>query len=310
MQLTASVLSVNGTFPEANGNIATSLTEVITGTSASLSLSSSGDVTASINNGSVWIISNDSDPALDGLSYIWSSGSGEWYQLNSFDYATADARYLKLLPQAPLQGDLDLGGNNLQNVADPLLQSDAASIGWMAQFGSASYVNLTSSTITINYNGSEIQLTGSEGGGATVVVTGSISGSYNSGSLWYNTDTKNLYVQTADPSGSDWVISTVLDLQDVVSVTGSTSASIDIWDGVNVNTTGSYTFTHGIQVVATAPAAHAQGRSAKAYGVASHAEGNGTTAIGDDSHAEGNGTTAVGQFSHAEGQSTKAIGAQ
>lgn len=117
LEITSSVRSVNGIFP-TNGNIPTTLTSVITGTSASLILSSSGTITSSITNGTVWIISNNTpDPTKNGNAYIFASGSlGQWYQLSGYDTATYDSRYLKLTPQAALGGALDLGGYNINNV--------------------------------------------------------------------------------------------------------------------------------------------------------------------------------------------------
>ncbi len=108
LRISSSLLSVNGTYPDASGNVSTALTEVITGTSASLLLSSSGDVTSSITEGSVWVVSGDTDPSQNGKSWIYSfDGSiGTWYPLSSLDIPAADARYLMLNPQAPLSGPL------------------------------------------------------------------------------------------------------------------------------------------------------------------------------------------------------------
>jgi hypothetical protein len=115
--ITASVRSINGIFP-TNGNISTTLTAVVTGTSASLIQSSSGNITSSITNGTVWIIANNTpDTTKNGNSYIFASGSvGQWYQLSGYDTTAYDARYLKLTPQSPLVGPLDLGTNDITNV--------------------------------------------------------------------------------------------------------------------------------------------------------------------------------------------------
>jgi hypothetical protein len=110
-KISASVLTVNGSSPDANGNIATALTEAITGPSASLVLSSSGDVTSSLTEGTVWVISGEITPneALNGVSYIYDvqNGVGEWLKLSSLDQVTADNRYLMLTPQSPLAGPLE-----------------------------------------------------------------------------------------------------------------------------------------------------------------------------------------------------------
>jgi len=121
LEITASVQTVNGVYP-VDGNITTTLSATITGTSASLVQSSSGAVTGSIQNGLVWIISNDPDPTKNGDTYIFNSGSvGQWYPISSLDTAAADARYLKLDgDNSPMTGDVDMGGNNLIDVGDIL----------------------------------------------------------------------------------------------------------------------------------------------------------------------------------------------
>jgi hypothetical protein len=95
-KISASVLTVNGSSPDANGNISTALTEAITGPSASLVLSSSGAVTSSLTEGTVWVISGETTPneALNGVSYIYDvqNGVGEWLKLSSLDQVTADKR--------------------------------------------------------------------------------------------------------------------------------------------------------------------------------------------------------------------------
>jgi hypothetical protein len=126
----------------------------------------------------------------------------------------------------------------------------------------ASYVDITGSGVLVNYNGSQIQLTG---------------------------------------SSSD-------NLQDVTTRGNQTSQSINIWNGIAVNITGSRTFTHGVSLLATGDFSHAQGNRTTSSGFFSHAQGRETEAVGISSHAEGRQTTAVGDFSHTEGQITRADG--
>lgn len=139
--ITASVRSVNGNFPDANGNILTSLTSTIIGTSASLVASSSGAITSSLSDGLVWIIAGDPTPANNGDTYIFSSGSvsGSWYPISTLDTAAGDARYLKLTPQSPLSGSLNMGGFNITNAGT--LQGTAS---WASQALTAS--NLLNNT--------------------------------------------------------------------------------------------------------------------------------------------------------------------
>jgi hypothetical protein len=121
--ISSSILTVNGVGP-TNGNIATSLTAVTTGTSQSLFQSSSGTITGSLTNGLVWIVANDPTPANNGDAYIFAaSGStpgvstGSWYPLSPLDTAAADARYLKLnADNDPMTGELNMGNNSIVNI--------------------------------------------------------------------------------------------------------------------------------------------------------------------------------------------------
>jgi hypothetical protein len=97
LAISSSLRTVNGNGPDNNGNATVSLTAVITGTSASLALSSSGAITGSITEGTVWIISGDPTPANNGDVYIFDSGSvGQWYQIAPLDQTAADARYARI----------------------------------------------------------------------------------------------------------------------------------------------------------------------------------------------------------------------
>ncbi len=133
LEITASVRSVNGIFP-INGNIEVALSATITGTSASLEASASGDVTASLADGLVWIISNDPTPANNGDVYIYTSGSvGAWYPVTPLDTAASDARYVKLDGgNTPMTGDLDMGAfnvNNISTVAAVSVDTDTITLG-------------------------------------------------------------------------------------------------------------------------------------------------------------------------------------
>lgn len=118
LAITASVRTINSISPDSNGNIAVSFGgTVLTGTSASLILSSSGAITGSIINGTTWVISGDPDPDKNGYSYIFQSGPpGQWLSTTPSATSTYDTRYLKLTPQSALVGNLDLGGFNINNV--------------------------------------------------------------------------------------------------------------------------------------------------------------------------------------------------
>jgi hypothetical protein len=97
LAITASLRTVNGNSPDGNGNVAVSLAAVLTGTSASLVASSSGTVTGSITEGTVWIISGDPDATKNGDAYIFDSGSvGQWLAIAPLDQTSADARYARI----------------------------------------------------------------------------------------------------------------------------------------------------------------------------------------------------------------------
>lgn len=166
LELTASVRSVNGVFP-SNGNIETALTATVTGTSASFDTSGSGDITGSLPDGLVWIISNDPTPSWNGDVYIYSSGSvGAWYPVAPLDTAAGDARYLKLDgANSPLQGNLDFGGYDITNsstISATTLNGDLTSTYVAGPLGyntiltasyatTASYVLQAKSALTASY---------------------------------------------------------------------------------------------------------------------------------------------------------------
>jgi len=110
---TGYVTSVNGVYP-INGNVATTLTAVITGDSASLVVSSSGDPTGSIGEGTVWVISNDPDPNNNGDSYIFAAGPpGVWYPIAPLDQAAGDARYILKNGDDTHTGSLYISGSGI-----------------------------------------------------------------------------------------------------------------------------------------------------------------------------------------------------
>jgi hypothetical protein len=150
MQITASLRSVNGLFPGSNGNLSLSLGgEVYTGTDA-LRQASTG------SEGSIWIVSGDSDGNKNGTSFAYDSGSG-WLALSAASLGSTDARYLMLTPQAPLSGSLNMGGFNITNgnlvgtasVAERAISSSTALFA--NQAATASYVlNAVTASYVLN----------------------------------------------------------------------------------------------------------------------------------------------------------------
>jgi hypothetical protein len=196
----------------------------------------------------------------------------------------------------------------------------------------ASYINVTGSNIGIKWNGSQLQLTGSEGG--KVIVSDTAPLAPEEGQQWFNSINTNMYIYYGGAwigvAGAGPVVSSSYsftsshalfantasfalqggnqNLQSVTTFGNSTSQSIDIRDRLIVNVTGSGTFTQGLDVEATGNFAHAQGYDTRALDEYAHAEGVSTIAQGRGSHSEGANTEANGDYSHSEGEGTNANG--
>lgn len=181
--ISSRLVTVNGVQP-VNGNATISLAGIISGTSASLILSSSGDVTSSIANSSLWVISNDPTPTNNGKAYIFNSGPpGQWYLVAPLDVAAGDARYLMLGPQSSLTNNLNLGGNNITNVG--LLQGTSS---WAVSASRAITASHALNVIPLGGGTGQIQYrinSTTLGGVSTLVFSGGVlraTGSF-SGSL-------------------------------------------------------------------------------------------------------------------------------
>ena len=156
-EFSSKVLTVNGQNPDNLGNITTALTAVETGTSASLVQSSSGTITGSIINGTVWVISGDGDTTKNGDTYIFKSGSvGQWYQISPLDEVAADARYVKL------------SSTSLQNISSSLLISGSTTFTGSLFWSGSSNANGATANVVVLSNG-QLYITGAygSGGGAT-----------------------------------------------------------------------------------------------------------------------------------------------
>jgi len=202
MEITASLRSVNGIFPDTTtGNVQVNLVQTLTGTSASLSSA----LPTGLATGSVWIISNDPTTAFNGDAYVLGSGSSgpEWLPIAPLDQAQADARYLKLDgANGPMQGAVDFGGfgittlasagstlTSATNLADVLAQTASLSAGVTAS------INAISTSIS-NYTTLISQSVASEiidlyTGSALLQATASkfidfVSGSYHIDSASWN----------------------------------------------------------------------------------------------------------------------------
>jgi len=179
-QIRTDIYTVNGQTPDPiTRNIATALTATLVGPSASNSPnnligSSSGDVTGSIADGTVWIVANDSSlPTPNGQAWIFVSQSiGKWYPLDTLNQTQADLMYVKL------------SSNTLQSITSSLLITGSSttsvtfssSIYWISK----SFADFPASTVTASVvvlgNDNKLYITGSYGaGGGTTVKAGAIS---------------------------------------------------------------------------------------------------------------------------------------
>jgi len=152
----------------------------------------------------------------------------------------------------------------------------------------ASYVNLKAGPRiqAINYNGSEITITGSIGGSDTQIQFNDNNTFNGDSGFTFNNSPKSLQF-------------------------GSSVTAIGNYSHAEGNFTlaqGDYSHTEGFFVTASGQFSHAEGYITKALGNRSHAEGEDTIAIGNASHAEGSATIASGAYSHTEGRFTTASG--
>jgi hypothetical protein len=180
-QIEATVRQVNGQDPDpVTGNISTALTAVETGDSASLIQSSSGAITGSILNGTVWVISGDGDSTKNGDTYIFKSGSaGQWYQISPLDEVAADARYVRL------------SSTSLQTITSSLLISGSSvtfssSLYWMSGSNAVFPDNTITASVVVLGHDNKLYITGAYGSGdGSGVPSGPLNSiQYNSASLF------------------------------------------------------------------------------------------------------------------------------
>lgn len=166
-QLDETLLFLSGSI----SGMPTSVAEVLVGTSASLVLSSSGNITASIQEGTVWVVAGDSTPSNNGLSWIYDSGLpspgyGTWYP---FQF------------QIPLPF-VRIYSASRQDITSSLLISGSgvtfsSSLFWSGSSQAAA--NSTAYTVILSSSG-QLYVTGAYGGGGggtgtNVIKAGSIA---------------------------------------------------------------------------------------------------------------------------------------
>jgi hypothetical protein len=232
------VYQVNGIVP-INGAVTVPIGITITGTSASLELSSSGAVTSSIADATVWIISGETGSlsGSNGNSYIWASGSQQWNAITQ-NLASTDARYV-LKTGDTITGNLTLSESiYLLGTSSWALEAVTSSYALTASYivgnsqgtsswainaltasylsgsvesasyaATASYINvLAGPNIVINTLPGVIEISSSAGiATALVSETAPAPGLLNTGSLWYDSVSGSLNIWYIDASGSQWV---------------------------------------------------------------------------------------------------------
>jgi hypothetical protein len=333
-EISSSVLTVNGVAPDPNGNIATALTNVITGTSGSLIISSSGNATGSITEGTVWVVSGmtGSLSASNGVSYIWDGKDpGEWLKLSSLDIVTADQRYVIQSPSTlflgtasfyeerdTLQSVTTRGNHTTRSVIIGSIDSTAngqysLSLGYgniASGVGSHAQGWYTSASGVVSHaEGERTTASGRESHAEGHRSIASNDGAHAEGG-YFNTvsDWRAGGTATGRASHAEG-IETVANGMGAHSEGYQTVAN-GSWshaEGFGSTAIGDWSHAEGIRSFA-GTWAHSEGYEAKAYGNSSHAEGDVSTANGARSHAEGYYTIANGSWSHTEGISNVANG--
>jgi hypothetical protein len=288
--LTASLRTVNGITPGPNGNVAVSLGgAVYTGNSASFAASSSGAITSSFGDGSIFIISDPAYPQLNGDSYIYTSNyplSGTWNPLASINQAQADLRYLLLDGTNTMTGNLNMGNKSVSNMFN-LVHGVNNSTGSDPNFPyHAEGYSTLAAGVNSHTEGGQTTTTENQPGGHAEGYLTTVDSSY-SHAEGYNNITKGAF------SHGEGTATTTI---------GQYSHA----EGNSTTSKGNQSHSEGESTIAIGTGAHSEGNITTANGNYSHAEGELTKALGYGSHAEGNTTTAVGQFSHAQGNNTVA----
>ena len=247
-QIEATVRQVNGQEPNAvTGNVATALTAVETGISSSLVASSSGAITGSILNGTVWVISGDGDATKNGDTYIFKSGSiGQWYQISPLDEVAGDARYVRL------------SATSTQNITSSLLISGSTTFTGSLSWSGSSNANGAAANVVVLSNG-QLYITGAYGsgggatpGGADKTIQFNDGGSTLSGSgtFTFDKNTNTVSISGSLLSTGSLVSSGSLRVIGTGSITGSLtiSSSTNGQTVLQVTGTGSLTSPPLVQI--------------------------------------------------------------
>ena len=114
------VIKVNGNLPDSNGNVTVALGMVSTGILANIPLTT----TPGLVNGDIYVVSGDSNPLNNGLTFIFNDSPAQWLEVTP-NQAALDARYLRLAG-GTMQGDIVIPATKKITITDaPNTATDA-----------------------------------------------------------------------------------------------------------------------------------------------------------------------------------------
>jgi len=238
----ATAPNLDASWVEIPDNLTLSLSQTIVGISASLAntpsleASSSGDVTASLADGLVWIVAGEARTQFtssNGETWIWSTPNKQWYFIPKLDQTAGDARYLVKATGGTVSGSITISdGNYLYGTSSWAQSASFATTALGVAGGTQGYIpvfgtgtSLADSVIYQLIGDTKIGI-GTTNPVNTLQIAGNVSASSYTGSLfgtssWAESSSIALtasYVPASSVAG--------LSLNQIV--TGSVTASVDI----------------------------------------------------------------------------------
>jgi len=206
MAISASLRTVNGNAPDANGNVAVSLAAVLTGTSASLATYATGGLA----EGTMWIVSGDANPDKNGDAYVYDSGSvGLWLAIAPLDQTAGDARYARV-NQSAVQNLTSSFATTASYINPTFISASAAASGFGSGGGSGTGFPYTGNaaitgSLLVNHNTPQLSYFGAPyqlGGIQLSATLNNTSTGFASSSILINgvrfTFSASAYPNTAD----------------------------------------------------------------------------------------------------------------
>ena len=146
-ELTPTVTSFNGRFPNIDGAIDSfTLAMITTGSNAMrLAMSNTAD-------GEVFIVSGDCNASLNTSTYIWSSNAQQWYSMTSPSKSQYDSAFLRVDGLSNMTSNLNMGGFRLTNMDNPLSLTDGATKQYVRAYSGYVWVNDTAPVAPVEGN--------------------------------------------------------------------------------------------------------------------------------------------------------------